>query len=983
MTADAISAVLDNAGLTNEQRAAVIDPANEVLTLACAGSGKSRTLAFRIARLLAEGEGPASIVAFTFTEKAAESIKLRVAGALATAGMSPTAIGAMYLGTIHSFCQLVLGEMDATYRQFDVLDENRLKLFLISRYAQLGLDRLRPRTASAGRPNGLMFETIRQVANAWTTLNDEMAELDAVRAEDAELGEALIRLRDQLRQDQYIDFSSMIRIVADALRRNDPAVLKAVSVARLRHLMVDEYQDVNPAQETLIRELHRLSETLFVVGDDDQAIYAWRGADVSNIIEFENRYPGSRRHTLSKNFRSTRAIVSAANGFVAGTLGALRITKSPQADTPVGPRQFGVLWFQDRDGEAAWVADRIQQLIGTEYREADGTLRGLTPGDFAILMRSTRTAEQTGAPKHAAFTQALDARGIRYSLESGGGAFDRAQVEVLRGSFLLLRNGSPTREQAADFFERAVGPSYPGAEFRNYAAVLSKWGRQIHEPIDVTRRRVYPQLLVYELLEAFGIQQAEFEPLVMRDIGIFSRIIQDVEAVYMSIDSAFRFQQICNFLQNVAESGYDTSTDDVLRRPDAVTIATIHKVKGLEFPAVFMADVEQGRFPGRASGYDGWLPPSVIRDAMQRGAYQSTPPQEARLYYTGLTRAERYLYVAGSERLPGGKQRRKPSQFTLRLTDQEIIKDPAEVPAGLQPAAPRARIDETVIPTSFSEIRYYLFCPKNYQFRKSFGFSPPIPEMFGFGMTVHTGVGKLHETFAGNVPTGEQAEEIARQVFHLKHMPPSRDPVNRPGGYERALDSAGRILRTYAESYSEDFARTRQVEVRFEIPAEQAVIAGSIDLLLRIDTENRIIDARVIDFKAMEGGKDPETNVRLHWTELALQVQLYAKAATDVLGENARTGAVHLLKDNKRVDVPISEEAVGAAVANVEWAVSRILAGDFPMRPFPQKCEECDFRQLCPRQFQEFSSSERPPPIHVPRRDPLMARAFSEVAPSA
>jgi DNA helicase-2/ATP-dependent DNA helicase PcrA len=310
-----------------------------------------------------------------------------------------------------------------------------------------------------------------------------------------------------------------------------------------------------------------------------------------------------------------------------------------------------------------------------------------------------------------------------------------------------------------------------------------------------------------------------------------------------------------------------------------------------------------------------------------------------------------------------------------------LTKDNSALPVGLTSQTPRARIDETVIPTSFSEIRYYLSCPRNYQFRKSFGFSPPIPDMFGFGLTVHTAVGKLHEVFPDAIPSGQQADDIANQVFHLKHMPPSRDPENKPGGYERAKKSARDILKTYAESYGQDFARTRQVEVRFEIPAEQAVISGAIDLLLKVDPQNQILDARVIDFKAMEGGKNPETNEKLHWTELALQVQLYAKAATQVLGQNAKTGAVHLLKDNKRVDVPITDAAIDAAVKNIEWAVANILVGDFPMRPEKTKCEDCDFGKLCSKSAGNFSSSLLPPPIHIPGAPAQMARAFSEFTP--
>lgn len=136
-----IDQILDE-NLTPRQRDAAKDPAREVLCLACAGSGKSRTLAFRIARLVAEGEDPSGIVAFTFTDKAAESIKRQVAKALSAAGLDPMILGAMYIGTIHSYCNIILGEMNAIYRQFEVLDENRLKLFLISRYYDLNLNQL-------------------------------------------------------------------------------------------------------------------------------------------------------------------------------------------------------------------------------------------------------------------------------------------------------------------------------------------------------------------------------------------------------------------------------------------------------------------------------------------------------------------------------------------------------------------------------------------------------------------------------------------------------------------------------------------------------------------------------------------------------------------------------------------------------------------------------------------------------------------------
>jgi len=957
--------------LTQEQQSAALDSTKEVLTLACAGSGKSRTLAYRIARLLAEGNPPESIVAFMFTGKAAESIKRRVSEALRSAGMDPTLMGAMYIGTIHAYCQRILGDMDATYRQFDVLDENRLILYLISRYYSLGLQAFRPRA----RGNSY-FDTIKQVSAAWKTANDELIDLAAVTAADADLGDLLVRLRESFHLDQYIDFSLMIRNVVDALRANDAGALAAV--VDLRHLMCDEYQDVNPCQEELIRLLHERSDTLFVVGDDDQSIYAWRGADVSNILEFQQRFPTCAIHTLSQNFRSTQPIVEASDAFVAATLGPSRMPKTPVATENRTPQDFRVLWFDSRPDEADWVASRIQSLLGTAYEEPDGTIRGLTPADFAILMRSTRQPEQNDVPRHGAFTDTLSTLGIPFSLEAGGGPFDRPQVAVLRSTFELLRNSSPDRTTVQEHFKASVLPAYPHANFYSLVSVLTEWGRKIHRPQGSTRIRLYPQQLVYDLLEAFNTAQSNFSTDVMRDIGLFSRMILDAETVYTSVDSQGRFSEVLNFLSNAAETGYDVSTDDLIQRPDAVTVATVHKMKGLEFPCVFVVDVEAQRFPKRRSRYSGWLPATVLTAALNRGAYQSTPEEETRLFYTAVTRAERYLYVSGTEALPQARRAAKQSPFALHLvTHPAVSQDGASLPGGLVPAPQLRRIEDADYPTSFSEIRYYLHCPKSYQFRERFGLSPSVPDLFGYGQTVHTSLQKLHERFPMSIPSEAQAEQAVQDTFHLKHVPQSRDPVNHPGAYERASDKAIDIAKEYVANYGDDFVRERQVEATFEIPAANCVITGAIDLLLHEDAEGNVLGAEIIDFKTMEGGVDPAENQDLDWTELSLQVQLYARAADQVLGQNARTGNVHLLKDNQRVEVPIDESALDAALENVEWAVSGILSSDFPMRPLPDKCAACDFRSLCLKTPEAFASPAEPPSLHLPGGRTEKARAFS------
>lgn len=969
--------------LTKEQYNAVVDESEEILCLACAGSGKSRTLSFRIARLIHEGAKPESIVAFTFTEKAAESIKRRVAEAIEKIGLPTALVGAMYIGTIHSYCQQLLGTMNAKYRQFEVLDENRLKLFLLSRYYELGLQTLQ------ASKNSRMFQTIAEVSNAWKMANDEMLPYDAIENEDADLGNCLKNISTKLSSDQYIDFSLMIRLVVEALENNNQEINTALT--GVSHLMVDEYQDVNISQERLIRGLYSRLNTLFVVGDDDQSIYGWRGADVKNIIEFDQRYPNCSTHTLSTNFRSTNTIVTASDRFIQLELSTNRIDKTPNANSDGNIRHFGNLWFDARQDEAAWIANRINHLIGTKYIEGNGIERGLTKSDFAILMRSVQGGSQNrGAPPHRDFTNALQASGIEYIIEAEGSIFERQHATVLRDTMELLREPGISRNDAIVFFNTNVIPFFPHAQLNLFLDILSDWNNQIHRPIGGARRKVYPQLLVHELIEAFNVSITQFQnhEQVMRDLGVFSGIILDVEKVFVSIDTGSRYQTVLNFLQNVAESGYDTSQVELMSRPDAVTISTVHKMKGLEFPVVFIVDVVQQRFPGRRSNYNGWIPQSLIQDTLNKGLYQSNNSGEARLFYTALTRAERFLYITGSGIHPGLQRPKNPSPFKLRIQGlnlPEIVTETNELPPNIERAEPRMRIDEESMPTSFTEIKDYLECPMKYKFRKIYGYSPAVPELFGYGLTTHTAINRVHQLFNNSAPTRQQAEDIADDVFHLKHVFPSRDET-REGPYERAKGASKRLVGNYVNDYPVDFVQNRSLEQRFEIKADKALITGSIDLLLREDAEGNILEAKVIDFKSMDF---PEENLDpFFWINLSLQVQLYAHAADVVLGENAKTGSVHLLKAMNlddapnRVDVPISNEAIQAAIQNIEWAVNRILEGEFPMRPSRSKCEECDFSKICSKQRQEFASEIIPDPIQIPNTNGVtetMVRSFSDV----
>ena len=950
--------------LTTEQYDAVIDSSKNILCLACAGSGKSRTLAYKIAYLVSQGANPSSIVAFTFTEKAAESIKRRVAEALHKFGFPENYIGAMFIGTIDSFCQKLLGNINASYRQYDILDTNGLILFVMSRYKRLGL------------ANGSgYFNRIKALTSAWQTVNNENIDYDSIAVEDSNLYNSLFRLKGTLEHDGYMDFSYAIRVAVEEL--NKITDKKGTDIEKYQYLFVDEYQDINPIQEAFINSFSRFLDSLFVVGDDDQAIYGWRGANVQNILTFEERYENVSVHKLLVNFRSTKAIVETANSFVQTTLNYERLAKDISSHSDGNIQDMRKLWFESREDEAKWIAERIQSLVGTTYIEynSDGSeksRRGLTYSDFAILLRGIRTSN--GENRDVQYVNALKECGIPVKTTGEGGIFDRPYARTVLDTMELLRDPNNTRENAELHFKNSVSLAFPCADKSKYFAVLQKWHQQIHAPRTIgTRRKVYPQQFLHDLLDAFMIRDMDDE-IALRDMGLFSKIILDIEQTYISIDDVWRYREMLNYFQQIAINSYELEPIDYIARDNAVNISTIHKVKGLEFPVVFVADLVSRRFPKDNSRYDGLVPASLMNDAIARGAYGTRVEDEARLFYTAITRAERILYLTGSARHPGLKKDKSPSRFTANLTHKDMRVD-CDIDQLYSKMEPAPRFDEGEFPTDYSSVKSYLTCPYSYKLSTIYGYNASVPELFGFGKTSHTTLERLHQCFKHRAPTLDEVLEVIEDTFMLKHVFPSKDPINRPGSYERAKSLLQRILKEYSVQYASDFGRLRQDEARFELSVKDALITGAIDLLLKEEPERGITTADVIDFKTMEL---PDDSLDYDWRDMSIQVQLYSKAAKEIMSENVETGYIHTLKDNIRTAIPVDDVSVGKAISAIEWAVSGILSNDFPMRPCKTNCDKCDFKAMCAQKKQSFARTGEPPTICTPNGERIIA-AFDMV----
>lgn len=658
-------------------------------------------------------------------------------------GYSENNIGAMFIGTLDSFCQKLLGDINARYRQYDILDQNRLVLYIMSRLKKLGL--------STGTG---YFARIKELAEAWQTLNNENISLDAVEKYDADLYSKLSNLSMMLDTDGYMDFSFAINLAVKELKKIKDKNNSYID--KFKYLFVDEYQDINPVQEEFIKTLSAHLDMLFVVGDDDQSIYGWRGANVQNILTFKDRYTNVSIHRLLINFRSTKAIVETANNFIQNTIPVERLTKTITYHSDGNIQDLRKLWFDTRENEARWVANRIKSLVGTTYIEynADGTeksRRGLTYSDFAVLIRGIRSRNSEN--RDVQFVNAMRELDIPVKTTGEGGIFDRPYAQCILEIMELLRNGKQLdRDVAEKCFNNSVLPIFPTADKNKYFHVLQEWYSNIYTPTSSARRKVYPQIFLHQLADALMLRDLNDET-ALRDLGLFSDIIKDIEQTYVSIDSEWRYREMLNFLQNIAQD-YELESLDYISKTDAVNVSTIHKVKGLEFPVVFVVDLVAQRFPGRSSSYSGALPRALMNQAINRGAYGNRIDDEARLFYTAITRAERLLYMSGSAAHPGLARAKKQSSFIANLTHPDMRED-MELDSLAEKIELQPRFDDNELPTDFSSVKSYLTCPYMYKLQSIYGYNAAVPELFGFGQTTHTILERLHQKFRDRVPTEE------------------------------------------------------------------------------------------------------------------------------------------------------------------------------------------------------------------------------------
>ncbi|MFZ2515933.1 MAG: DNA helicase PcrA, partial [Candidatus Lutibacillus vidarii] len=627
------------AGLNPQQREAVLHDGPPLLIVAGAGSGKTRVLTHRIAYLLAaRGVQPGQVLAITFTNKAANEMRERVEHLVGGRAK------AMWVMTFHSACVRILRReatrvgLKSSFSIYDAADSQRL-MALVMRDLDLDPKRYPPRSFSAA------------VSNLKNDLVDEDTYASRVAAEgthhERTIAEAYRGYQRRLRQANALDFDDLIMTTVHVLQAF-PDVAEHYR-RRFRHILVDEYQDTNVAQYQLVRELvgHPSDDPhavppgqLCVVGDADQSIYAFRGATIRNIVEFEQDYPNARTILLEQNYRSTQTILRAANAVIAQN--SARRPKNLWTDSGDGPPIVGYVADSEHD-EAAFVARRIDSLGDTD---------GVRPGDVAVFYRTnaqSRPLEEVlvrvGLPyKVVGGTRFYERREIKDALAYLKALANPADDVSLRRILNVPKRGIGERAEACVSalaqreripFVAALGRAAdaPGIAPRSVAAVeaftalLEQLGavRDSGEGVGLLLEAVVERSGYLAELRASADPQDETR---LENLGELVAVAREFDEARLADGEVPELDAFLERVSLVADA------DEIPDSPEAaasgvVTLMTLHTAKGLEFPVVFLTGLEDGTFPHMRS----------LGDAVEL-------EEERRLAYVGITRARERLHLS-------------------------------------------------------------------------------------------------------------------------------------------------------------------------------------------------------------------------------------------------------------------------------------------------------------------------------------------------
>jgi len=884
--------------LSDSQRAAVLSNKNHLRIIAGAGAGKTETLTRKIVYLLLyEQVEPSAIVAFTFTEKAAQIMKSRVYDRIKHLGGDKVCarLGDMFIGTIHGYCSRLLEDYFG-YGDFGVIDENQEMAFLMRVGWELGLGN-----------NGKFSTNCEIFLNTSNVVYGELIPKNKLKKPAPEFLKQFEKYEEILDSHKRLTFNHMINLALDNLSAK-PEVL-----GHVEYLIVDEYQDINRAQEKLIRLIGENSH-IFIVGDPRQTIYQWRGSDEDCFDDFTTYYSDTETVPITENRRSTKAVIEIANEFSDNfeqQYAHLDPTRTEEGAVFIGE-------FEDAFEEAEWIADQIESHVNSG---------ACSYSDIGILFRSVKTS----AP---AYIDIFRERNIPVMVGGKVGLFRRYEIKAVGKLFAWLFDGAFWKDESED--EALDGDDILYSALDNWrtgvpdislsgdvASTLMRWKDYAINSKFGDFTRIYQELLII-----LGFQELDMgnpnHMVIIANLGRFGTILSDYETANMLGGRKRKWERDLKglfwYMTLYATASYEEQAGDNIGGVDAVQLMTIHQAKGLEWPIVFIPAMVNRRFPSSMTGRERkWLIP---RDLFDVEKYEGDIDSERKLFYVALTRAKEILVVSYFKRI---SNKVRPSEFIsdgLNLSKMtELHRDDS---------LPLCKVErfvdiEDIQTFAAGELITYGKCPQLYRFVHVWNYQPGLDPMIGYGNTLHFCLRRAGELIRdeGYNPSSAVMQSI-EENFHL----PFAGKKMTENARKTALDK----LLLFVEKHEDDMNRIKEVESRIEFPLKRATVMGKVDVILHDDENLEIRDYKTSDSVI---SKD----------EVAMQVQLYSMGLK-MVGEPVTKGSVAFLEDASTNRVEVDDGALQTAEATAGNYIDGIMNRDFTACP-GSFCGKCHYKLIC------------------------------------
>jgi DNA helicase-2/ATP-dependent DNA helicase PcrA len=930
--------------------------------VACAGAGKTTTIVKRLINILNKRLAkPSEIVAMTFTEKATGEFKERIFSEYEKENGNLLGLSEIRIGTIHNFCIELLKEYFSEYRKYDVSSDIQVKLMVKKEFSNPYNDlesffsNLEYKDSKGNIRNRCL-----QPQN-WSHIATVLSAVSIIREEQIPDSELPLNLRDFLHKyikllESYktFDYTEIQNKFLIELKQNEG--FRGFIKNNIKYIFIDEYQDVNSVQEAILQEIHSISNkiNICVVGDDDQLIYQWRGSNIRNFIEFDDRYYNTNVEYLDTNYRSSEGIVRTAEMVVLANKQRKAKDLKSSNKYPYEPGDIiAKADFSDIGEETEFIIKSIKKLKGSIIKDKNGIYNTISFDDIAILVHSPSKFIEFNKKL---FSE-LENNNIPYIIEGTKRLFDTPEIRDIIALFFYFNQK----------YANNINPMFFGEDFQGFS--LKKDLQYFDLTLDqidqidnkfkaYSKNHIYAQKQVFydftlqelyqDILILLGVLNLDTTDVInekmLYNLGAFSSIINDFEKVYFRTLPKNRIREFIKFLMyDVREVYPEGWLSPGFSSVKCLKIMSYHKSKGLEYPVIFLPHLcTDYLFPVKSGGgFDPWgLIDHTNLLIKIKSRYKEKDESLSRLFYVGITRSKKYLFMSkAKEYLKPGKSKpnnKIPKPFANaskspfvnydhnKFLDRQLQYNDMQVPS-----------EDEHVTFDFSTLKDFFECPHKFKLNSIMGFHSPLNVRMGYGRSIHNILEHIHRSYKSNGVILNNDSDINSLMDTYLHLPYGNHMEKL---MESIRLSVYKVIKNYIDLNSKSFSDIELIEQRIDYKLNDYVfVNGRVDLV----KNNRSGEVIIVDFKSSDKAIGNSSK----------DIQLYFYA----LGYYKFTGiaptAIHSydISNSNSVPIPISKTDLSDVEDKIMEVYDRIKNKDFCKvnREESNSCKACVYYASC------------------------------------